>query len=103
LKPAQKEYPGADKFLFRALAGVNILILNSNMRVVGIDGGNAIIPSLAVDSIGIFYPGERMDIIASGGQAISLTVALDGEYGSHFPLWPLNHNTPETSNSKIKL
>jgi hypothetical protein len=71
--------------LLRALAGFNISIPNGNMKVVEIDGGNAIFPSPAVDSIGTLYPGERMDIIISNDQATSLTVALDEEYTPQFP------------------
>jgi hypothetical protein len=66
------------------LAGLNISIPNGNMKVEEIDGGNSIVPSPAVDSIGTLYPGERMDIIISTNQAISLTVALDEEYTPHF-------------------
>jgi hypothetical protein len=55
------------------------------MNVVQIDGGNAIVPSPAVDSIGILYPGERMDVIISNDQNINLTVALDDEYAPNFP------------------
>jgi hypothetical protein len=71
--------------LFRALAGFYISIPNGNMKVVEIDGGNAIFPSPAVDSIGSLYPGERMDIIISNDQATSPTVALDEEYTPQFP------------------
>jgi FtsP/CotA-like multicopper oxidase with cupredoxin domain len=71
--------------LFRALAGFNFSIPNGNMKVVEIDGGNIIVPSPAVDSIGILYPGERMDVIISNDQTINLTVALDEEYALHFP------------------
>jgi hypothetical protein len=63
--------------LLRALAGFNISIPNGSMKVVEIDSGNAIVPSPAVDSIGILYPGERMDVIISNDQATSLTIALD--------------------------
>jgi hypothetical protein len=74
--------------LFRALAGFNISIPNGNMKVVEIDGGNAIVPSPAVDSIGILYPGERMDVIISNDQATSLTVTLNEEYTPQFPFSP---------------
>ena len=49
------------------------------MRVLKIDGGNPIVPSDSVESIGILYPGERMDLISSGGGE-SLVISLDPEY-----------------------
>lgn len=71
--------PNSDKRLLRALAGLNISIPNANMRVVQIDGGNPIEPSPAVDSIGVLYPGERIDIVLSSDQTTSLAISLDEE------------------------
>jgi len=72
-----------------ALSGFNLTLENANMQVIKIDAGNEIIPSDWVSSVGILYPGERMDILASGERAASLTITLDLEYsfssllGSH--------------------
>jgi hypothetical protein len=49
------------------------------MNVVEIDGGNQIEPTSAANSVGILYPGERMDIIVSNDEIASLTVSLDQE------------------------
>ena len=52
---------------------------NAGMKVLKIDGGNAIAPSELVDSVGILYPGERMDIITSTQDARALSITLDPE------------------------
>lgn len=49
------------------------------MKLVQIDGGSLVEPTLAVKSVGILYPGERMDIIVSGGPLLNMTVSLDQE------------------------
>lgn len=63
-----------------AISGLNLTLENANMQVIKIDGGNDIEPSDWVDTAGILYPGERMDIITSGDRAKSLTITLDPEY-----------------------
>lgn len=62
------------------MSGFNLTLENGNMQVIKIDGGNDIVPSDPVNSIGILYPGERMDIIYRGGGATSLSIILDSEY-----------------------
>ena len=62
------------------MSGLNLTLENANMQVIKIDGGNDIEPSDWVDTAGILYPGERMDIITSGDRAKSLTITLDPEY-----------------------
>lgn len=62
------------------MSGFNLTMENGNMQVIKIDGGNDIGRSEQVDSVGILYPGERMDIIYRGGGAQSISIALDPEY-----------------------
>jgi hypothetical protein len=62
------------------MSGFNLTLENANVQVIKVDGGNDIVPSDWVSSVGILYPGERMDIITSGDRATSLTIALDHEY-----------------------
>ncbi len=49
------------------------------MIIVEIDGGNQIELMPLVNSIGILYPGERMDVIVSNNQIMNLTISLDQE------------------------
>jgi hypothetical protein len=62
------------------MSGLNLTIEKGSIRVIKIDGGNDILSSDPVESVGILYPGERIDIIMSGGSANSLSVTLDPEY-----------------------
>jgi hypothetical protein len=55
------------------------------MEVIQIDGGNAIAPSNSVDSVGILYPGERMDIVTTSWNATTMSITLDTEYVWHNP------------------
>jgi hypothetical protein len=64
-----------------AILGFNLTLDSGDIRVIKIDGGNDILSSDPVESVGILYPGERMDIITSGGGK-SLTMTLDPEYAS---------------------
>ena len=52
---------------------------NGGMEVIQIDGGNEIATAPASESIGILFPGERMDIIASNHQATTFSITLDPE------------------------
>ncbi|KAH8816011.1 putative laccase [Xylogone sp. PMI_703] len=57
-----------NKYRFRvvnvgALAGISISISGAKMTVLQVDGGERIIGAEASDSIGILYPGERMDVL----------------------------------------
>ena len=56
-----------------AILGLNLTMESGDMRVIKIDGGNDIVSSDPVDSVGILYPGERIDIITSG-RGTSLTI-----------------------------
>lgn len=49
------------------------------MNLVQIDGGSLVEPTSTVNSVGILYPGERMDIILSGDLILSMTISLDQE------------------------
>jgi len=49
------------------------------MNLIQIDGGNRIEPVPSVNSIGVLYPGERMDIVLSSNSITNLTVSLDSE------------------------
>lgn len=54
------------------------------MKVIEVDGGNRIGDSAITDSVGILYPGERVDVVADWTSCpddfnLSLTVALDRE------------------------
>ena len=56
----------------------------SKMKVIEVDGGNRIGDSAITDSVGILYPGERVDVVADWTSCpddfnLSLTVALDRE------------------------
>ncbi|EFX01145.1 laccase iv [Grosmannia clavigera kw1407] len=68
-----------------ALAGFTLAIPHSaaQMRVLEVDGGGSVVDSPVAASVGILYPGERMDVVierpASDDKAASLVVALDRE------------------------
>ena len=59
---------------------MNIALQDFNMKVIKIDGGNDIQSSDWVASVGILYPGERMDVVTSGDPGTSLTITLDPGY-----------------------
>lgn len=69
----------SNQSLYRALAGLNMSMPNGGMEVIQIDGGNEIATAPATESIGILYPGERIDIITSNHQVTTLSVTLDPE------------------------
>lgn len=56
------------------------------MKVIAVDGGHPVASgSPAMGSIGVLYPGERMDVLVDRGgrttrQSAELVVTLDGEY-----------------------
>jgi hypothetical protein len=72
---------------------------SGNLQVIKIDGGNDIRPSQSVDSVGILYPGERMDLIYRGGGAQSISITLDPEYAHLSFFIPHTNRSPEISNS----
>lgn len=68
----------------RSIAGVSIEISNARLDAFQVDGGFNIagVPS---DSVGILYPGERVDLIVQWdenamAEGSSLTITLDQEY-----------------------
>ena len=63
------------------MSGLNLTVENAHVQIIKVDGGNDIVSSDWVESVGILYPGERVDIITSGDRATSLTITLDPEYG----------------------
>ncbi|KAG0648377.1 Diphenol oxidase 2 [Hyphodiscus hymeniophilus] len=80
-RPSMKMSPGSTRLRVvnvGAMSGFNLTLESGNMRVIKIDGGNDVVPSASVESVGILYPGERVDII-SDGPGNSLTIALDLE------------------------
>lgn len=70
-----------------SLAGFTIRLSHAKMLAIHVDGGNEI-EATEADSVGIVYPGERVDVIArwdSTGSASSteppmLYISLDTEY-----------------------
>jgi FtsP/CotA-like multicopper oxidase with cupredoxin domain len=67
-----------------SLAGITVTIPGSEIKVVQVDGGNHVEGSAITDSVGIIYPGERVDIIVDWTKCQDefssyLIVALDRE------------------------
>jgi FtsP/CotA-like multicopper oxidase with cupredoxin domain len=67
-----------------SLTGITVAMPGSEMKVIGVDGGSRIGDSAITDSLGILYPGERVDVVAEWTNCpddfnSSLTVALDRE------------------------
>jgi hypothetical protein len=53
----------ANRFVVSSLCGITVPIARTSMQVVQLNGGNRIEHSESSDSVGVLYPGERMDII----------------------------------------
>lgn len=68
-----------------SLAGCSIGTNFANIRVVAVDGGNEVSQSVEGSSLGILYPGQRVDILMTPGSVTSddeipyLTITLDHE------------------------
>ncbi|KAJ4393579.1 hypothetical protein N0V93_002792 [Gnomoniopsis smithogilvyi] len=70
-----------------SLAGFSIGTNFANIIVIAVDGGNEVSQGAEGSSVGILYPGQRMDILmtpeslapAGGDEAPSLTITLDHE------------------------
>jgi FtsP/CotA-like multicopper oxidase with cupredoxin domain len=63
------------------LSGVTVALSGARLTVMEIDGGNAVTPSSAA-SIGILYPGQRVDLLVEWTSEVStleptLTISLD--------------------------
>ena len=76
------------------------------MRVVTVDGGCPIADAPAAESVGILYPGERMDVLVDrpkNSDPTAFVIALDREYEPHCdrcPFPPLTLILVGISNSK---
>lgn len=68
------------------MSGVTIAMPSHKMSIIQIDGGNDIEPIEAASSIGILYPGERIDVIISRAENSAIaeaeyfTIILDDEF-----------------------
>lgn len=81
-----------------ALTGFTLSITGHLMTVIKVDGGNDVFGAPTVNSIGILYPGERVDIIVQKLSSINsehpqLTIGLDKENlkFKNFALTPTQH------------
>ena len=76
----------ANIYSSRAMAGYNVAIPGISMTLIEVDGGNFVAGAELAESIGVLYPGERMDVIVqrqsndvAGQSADTVIVALDKE------------------------
>jgi FtsP/CotA-like multicopper oxidase with cupredoxin domain len=63
------------------LAGISISFTGHAMTVIEVDGGQTVIPQTA-HSIGVLYPGQRMDVVLEWGSSVSsssMQIELDPE------------------------
>ena len=66
------------------MSGLSIIVPDSTIRVISVDGGHGVTPSNASNSVGVLYPAERVDFILSwdidGKDSLSqLVVEMDPE------------------------
>lgn len=63
-----------------ALTGISIATAGYSMTAIQVDGGNAV-EAITSSSIGILYPGERVDVIfeRQGNTAASIEISIDRE------------------------
>lgn len=57
---------------------------NANMTVIQVDGGHRVVDAPGANSVGVLYPGERIDVIAEKTDLIpekhsNFTISLDRE------------------------
>lgn len=76
--------PGMNEtsYFVRSLAGLTISISRSKMSAIQVDGGNKIKEHTKVESVGVLYPGERVDLILELDDLVEshqLEVTLDQE------------------------
>lgn len=50
------------------MAGFNIAIPGSELHLIEVDGGNSVANPQIAESLGVLYPGERMDVIVQEQQ-----------------------------------
>lgn len=48
------------------------------MKVITVDGGGAVMAPPSADTIGVLYPGQRVDVVATG-KPTHMTVIIDEE------------------------
>lgn len=48
------------------------------MKVITVDGGGAVADSPIADTIGVLYPGQRIDVIMTGNP-VNMTIIIDEE------------------------
>lgn len=71
--------------LFSSLAGISFAVPDSTMQAIQVDGGQRVDPNgTTSNSLGILYPGQRVDLVLSWPEAAldrdtRLTVELDKE------------------------
>jgi hypothetical protein len=68
----------------RALTGFTLSVPQAGMRVIQVDGGNPVTKTPRAESVGVLYPGERLDLIAErtsdeSAMPSTLIVSLDRE------------------------
>jgi FtsP/CotA-like multicopper oxidase with cupredoxin domain len=68
----------------RSLKGITLSLTNANMTVIQLDGGGKIKPVQNIHSIGVLYPGERVDFLVDWNSLereseTSLVVTVDKE------------------------
>jgi hypothetical protein len=68
----------------RALTGFTLSVPQAGMRVIQVDGGNPVTKTPRAESVGVLYPGERLDLIAErtsdeSATPSTLIVSLDRE------------------------
>jgi hypothetical protein len=65
------------------MSGITVAIPSSHMTVFQVDGGNEVNSTPRSSSVGILYPGERIDMIVewpqNDGTELILTIILDTE------------------------
>ncbi|KAF4120553.1 Multicopper oxidase with three cupredoxin domains [Geosmithia morbida] len=81
-----------------SLAGISFSVPDSEMQVIQVDGGRRVDSNKTSNSMGVLYPGERVDFLMSWPEAAldmdtELTVQLDREYFTRPNLAP----TPDQS------
>jgi hypothetical protein len=74
-----------DRLTFRrSLKGITLTLTNANMTAIQVDGGGRIKPVQNIHSIGVLYPGERVDFLVDWNtlereSESSLVVTVDKE------------------------
>lgn len=79
-------YPGHGLLLTDSstFTGITLTIPDSEIHLIQIDGGQDVLPSQATESVGVLYPGERIDLVVAWkdfvqGRSSELVISLDSE------------------------